>query len=558
MQPFLRIQTGEDAQSRRRGGGRAGEVWADLRPVRAAVARLPECVRREVQRAWIDRREQHWLRANDAIVAAAQRLRSDLLCFASAPVVSRDLAAVDDVGVERIGRDVAVLLDANRMPFAEGDLPVVATTRYARRPALLLSTAHAIGIRVVRAHVIELRGRLVVPRAPRLAAVHGDDRALVRRVQDDLGIVGVDPQAMVVVATGSATKGGEGLPAIGRFPRDDIGDVHDVRILWIDAHFGEIRSATPQTHVGVDASPAFAGVIRSIDAAKIRRIDYSVETCGSARRRPEADAAEPLGDRRQPVRERMPRCPTIGGFVESARGAIEGAANLPRGLPPGPQHGVHRVRVAGVERNVERAGVLVAVEHFRPRIAAIGGAEDSTFRIRPVWMPEYGREHAIRIARIDDECGNLLTITKAEMRPVRTAVHGFVDAISRRQVGTLQSFTATDVNDIRCRGRDRDCADGAGRLLVEDGAPDAAVIRALPHATVVHADVKHVRLPRHADGRYRAPTPVRPDHSPAHLREGSRVGALRLQRARDTHDRQTSQRDASSSGHEYHHFMRER
>ena len=93
----------------------ARQVGADLRPAVAAGRRLPQRVRREVQRVRIDRREEHRQRADDAVVAAAAAdARRDLHDLAGAAVVARDLAAVDDVGIERIGRDVAVLLDADR------------------------------------------------------------------------------------------------------------------------------------------------------------------------------------------------------------------------------------------------------------------------------------------------------------------------------------------------------------------------------------------------------------------------------------------------------------
>ena len=109
---------------------------------------------------------------SDAVVRPSRTgFGRDVLHLARAPVEARHLAAVDDVGVERIGRDVAVLLDADRVPIAKRDLPVVAAARDARRAALLLAAAHAIRKRVVGADVVELRRRLVVPAAPRLAAV---------------------------------------------------------------------------------------------------------------------------------------------------------------------------------------------------------------------------------------------------------------------------------------------------------------------------------------------------------------------------------------------------
>src|SRR5579862_4808632 len=86
---------------------------------------------------------------------------------------------VDDVGVERIGSDVAVLDGADRMPVAIGDLAIVATARDADRAALLLSGADPIGEGGRGAHVVELRRRLIQPAAPGLTAVHGDVGSLI-------------------------------------------------------------------------------------------------------------------------------------------------------------------------------------------------------------------------------------------------------------------------------------------------------------------------------------------------------------------------------------------
>ena len=58
-----------------------------------------------------------------------------------AAIISRQLAAVDDVGIERIGHHVAVFFGSHGMPVAEGDLAVVAAAGDASRTALLLAAA---------------------------------------------------------------------------------------------------------------------------------------------------------------------------------------------------------------------------------------------------------------------------------------------------------------------------------------------------------------------------------------------------------------------------------
>ncbi len=52
--------------------------------------------------------------------------------------------------------------------------------------------------------MIELGGWLIVPTAPRCAAVHADDRALIGAERDNLRIFRADPDALVVVAAGRA------------------------------------------------------------------------------------------------------------------------------------------------------------------------------------------------------------------------------------------------------------------------------------------------------------------------------------------------------------------
>src|SRR6185312_6393250 len=101
------------------------------------------------------------------------------------------------------------------MPVVEGDFAVVAPARCARRAALLLSAVDPIRELVIGDHMIELRRRLVVPGAPGAAAVHGGGRSLIDAQQDDVGILRVDPDAVIVVPAGRALPRDEVLAAVG-------------------------------------------------------------------------------------------------------------------------------------------------------------------------------------------------------------------------------------------------------------------------------------------------------------------------------------------------------
>src|SRR5262249_14794783 len=90
------------------------------------------------------------------------------------------------------------------MKLSECDRAVVAAARAGRRAALLLASVEAVGKSVVGGHMKHLSGRLVVPGAPGLSSVDGKSRALVDAEKDDVGIVRMDPDPVVVVASRSS------------------------------------------------------------------------------------------------------------------------------------------------------------------------------------------------------------------------------------------------------------------------------------------------------------------------------------------------------------------
>ena len=138
-------------------GGDAGvlarQVVADGLPGISAVGGFEEHVARVIKDVRIHGREHQRLGAVGAVLGVAQRNRRDVLHLASGPVKLGDFgsaAAIDDIGIERIGRDVAILDHADGMPVAKRDRAVVAAARDADRAALLLSGADLIRKRIGR------------------------------------------------------------------------------------------------------------------------------------------------------------------------------------------------------------------------------------------------------------------------------------------------------------------------------------------------------------------------------------------------------------------------
>src|SRR5262249_854262 len=153
--------------------------------------------------------------------------------LAGRAIEPRDFAAVNDVGIQRIGSYISVLFNAHRMPFAKADLTEVAAASCAYAAAFLLPAVHPVGKLMVSDHMIELRSRLVVPRAPGPAAIHTDGGSLIHVQGNNLRAIRIDPYCVIVVATRRTFDRSEGNAGIGRAVRGDVGDVNCVFVLGI-------------------------------------------------------------------------------------------------------------------------------------------------------------------------------------------------------------------------------------------------------------------------------------------------------------------------------------
>src|SRR5690242_1800271 len=156
---------------------------------------------------------------------------------------------VDDVGIERVGGQVAALTRAHGRPVAEGDLPVVTPARDRGGARVLLRAVHTVREGVVGDHVVKLGRGLVVPAAPRTAAVERDHGALVAPDDHVRRVPRIDPELVVVVTAGLALEDGEGLTAVGRLEERHVRHVYDIGVLGIDGDATKVPVAAGETRI---------------------------------------------------------------------------------------------------------------------------------------------------------------------------------------------------------------------------------------------------------------------------------------------------------------------
>ena len=116
-------------------------------------------------------------------------------------------------------------------------------------------------------------------------------------------------------------------------------------------------------------------------------------------------------------------------------------------------------RVVQIHRDVGAAGVLVDEQRLRPRLAAVGRAEDAALRLRAVGVAERAGEHDVRVLRVDDEARDAAGLLEAHQRPGLAGVGRLVDALADRDVAADLALAGAGPDDVRVGGGDGERAD---------------------------------------------------------------------------------------------------
>ena len=218
--------------------------------------------------------------------------------------------------------------------------------------------------------MVELAGGLVEPTGPCAAVVDRNYRPLIDAEDAALRMVGIDPELMIVIASGRSLDRHKVLSAVGGTVDVDVDRVDRIGIFRLDGHAAEVPAARPDTRVAAGARPVRSAVITPVHAA-LRGIDDCVDAPRAGRRNGDSDVAR---FRRKPVSDDLgPVIAAVRRFEKTAAGTIRRRIDAPRRAARLPERGVENIRIARLEGEVDRAGVVVVVarEHALPRRSAI-------------------------------------------------------------------------------------------------------------------------------------------------------------------------------------------
>ena len=304
----------------------AREIGRDDGPTLAFVRGLKQDFAGVVERVWLVRRKHDRLGPLEAMLQVCHspanriaRPRIHHLSLLGVMVVARDLAAVgagvDDVSILGIRSDVPTLPTADSIEVGAIDTSICACAGDGHGGIVLLRPVEPVWEPVVGSDMVELRGRLVHHAGPTGAAVGRNGRAPIVAVDQALGIVGIDPQPVVVAMR--RAQWSERFARIDRTVSSRVQDVNDVRIFGVGEDVGVVPCALAVLTVTVRELPFLAPIVGAEQAALLS-LNQGVHAA-RVRRRGHADASESAFGQAFACQFR-PRVAAVGRAIETAAG----------------------------------------------------------------------------------------------------------------------------------------------------------------------------------------------------------------------------------------------
>jgi hypothetical protein len=187
-----------------------------------------------------------------------------------------------------------------------------------------------------------------------------------------------------------------------------------------------------------------------------------------------------LVSRREPLSKRAPRRPSV-------RRPVDAAARASAVEPPGAAKTLigrdeQDLRVVGTHGEIDRSRERVDEQHVVPGLAAVGAAIDAPLGAGRPERAERRHVHDVGVVRVDHDPPDVMRTLEPEVDPRVTPIVRPVDTVAPRRRLTVVLLSGARIDDPMIRRGDRDVAERAHRLVVEDRLPRRPVIRAAPES----------------------------------------------------------------------------
>ena len=463
-----------------------GEVLADGRPAVAAVLAAEDPLRREVQaRRLVGREDERGVPVPAQGVVAGLLVGLDEDGFPASPVETAEDAVlerrVDDVRVGGVDAGVEAVAAPGDEPVVVGDAVGVPRPRGAAQGVVVLGAAvDEVGGRgVVDLHPVELGHGQVRGPLPGGPPVEALVEPAVAAHEVVVGVVGVDPDRVVVHVLVALAEVRPGLARVVRHLQEDVHRVEPLVVPGVDEDLLVVHGAAGDVIAAL--LPALAAVRGPEGPARLVRgggLDERVEGVGLGGSEGEADPAHLLLG--EPLLDPLPGLAAVGRLVNTRpRAAVDEGEDVAPALVGGGDEGVG---VAGVHDDVGHARVLVDREHGRPGLPAVCRLVEAAVAAGSPQRALGRHVDDVRVLRVNEDLADVLGGLEAHVLPALPAVLAPVDAVAVADAPLRVVLARAHPDHVGVPRVDRDAADRVRPLAVEDRRPGRAAVVGPPHA----------------------------------------------------------------------------
>ncbi len=315
-----------------------------------------------------------------------------------------------------------------------------------------------------------------------------------------------------MIAVGPLTDVGQGLAAVGRAIAADVEQVDGVFGHRIGDDVRVVEGPLADVPVVVRHRPRLAAIVRGEEAAFFV-FDQRVDTIRVGARHRDTNLADHAGGETGAPRDLGPGITAVGRFEQAAAGAA--ARHLVLDAIGLPQRRVDHVGILRIDREIDRAGLVVAEEGLLPGLAAVDTLEDAAFGAGCAVLAERCDEDDVRVRWMDADLRDRLRVGEADVGPGLAGIRRPVDAVPRHDVAADAGLPHADEHQVGVGLGDRHRADrGALDLAVGHRQPVLAAVGRLPEAAAHRAEVRLERASFHTGDRDGTAAAVRADTPP--------------------------------------------
>ena len=197
----------------------------------------------------------------------------------------------------------------------------------------------------------------------------------------------------------------EARPAVGRFPKLQIGNVDRLAVTGIGEDVRVVPGPVHQIAMRRNQHPAFTIILRPVETGFFRLgLHQRPDSSGAGGRHRNPELAERTGWQARITRNLRPALAAVCGTKKAA--SRPAARNVPEVAAGLLERRKQDARIARIHCQIDGAGIGVLVQHFAPGLSTVTRLENPALLVCTECIAERGDMDEIGIVRMDADAAD--------------------------------------------------------------------------------------------------------------------------------------------------------